>query len=76
MTHPTSILPMKITIVIHPEEGNGFWVEVPSLPGCVSQGDTVNEAITNIREAILAVLETDLEGIVIEPNDKILEIEI
>ncbi|MBK6292481.1 MAG: type II toxin-antitoxin system HicB family antitoxin [Ignavibacteria bacterium] len=76
MTHPTSITPMKIAIVIHPEEGHGFWVEVPTLPGCVSQGDSIEQAVANIREAILAVLEIDLEGIVIEPNDKILEIEI
>ena len=38
-----------------PDEG-GYWVKVPSLPGCVSQGETVEEALTNVREAIQGYL--------------------
>ena len=39
-------------VVIYPDE-NGWWIaEVPSLPGCISQGETKEEAITNIRDAI------------------------
>jgi len=49
-------------VVIHPGE-DGYWVaEVPSLPGCISQGKTKEEAIANIREAIrgyIAALEED-----------------
>lgn len=49
-------------VIIYPGE-DGFWVaECPSLPGCISQGQTRTEAITNIREAIdayVAVLEED-----------------
>jgi predicted RNase H-like HicB family nuclease len=44
-------------VVIHEEPGGGFWGEVPSLPGCYSQGETVNELKHNIREAIAGVLE-------------------
>ena len=40
----------QITII--PAEEGGYIVEVPSLPGCISQGDTIEEAVTNIREAI------------------------
>lgn len=40
------------TIVMHPAEEGGYWVEVPALPGCYSQGDTVEEAMHNIKEAI------------------------
>jgi predicted RNase H-like HicB family nuclease len=46
----------KLRIVLHPEEG-GYWVEVPGFPGCVSEGDTMEEARANIREAFLGVLE-------------------
>ena len=43
---------MKITVVIHPAEEGGYWAEVPALPGCYSQGETLEEMRTNIREAI------------------------
>jgi antitoxin HicB len=40
-------------VIVHPdEEDGGCWVEVPSLPGCVSQGDTKEEALENIKDAI------------------------
>ena len=44
---------MEYTILLHPDvEQGGYWVTVPALPGCVSQGDTLEEAIANAREAI------------------------
>jgi predicted RNase H-like HicB family nuclease len=48
---------MELEVVIHPAEEGGFWVEVPALPGCVSEGDTLDEALTNIREAVAGWLE-------------------
>jgi predicted RNase H-like HicB family nuclease len=39
-------------VILIPDEDGGFTVEVPSLPGCISQGDTVEEALANIKEAI------------------------
>jgi len=44
------------TIIMHPAEEGGFWVEVPALPGCFSQGETIEEALANIREAAEAHL--------------------
>jgi predicted RNase H-like HicB family nuclease len=45
-------------VVIHPDPEDGGWVaEVPSLPGCISQGETKDEALQNIREAIAAWIE-------------------
>ena len=44
-------------VVIHEDPEGGFWAEVPALPGCYSQGDTVDELEHNIREAIAGVLE-------------------
>ena len=43
---------MEYTILIHKAEEGGFWAEVPALPGCFSQGETVEETIANTREAI------------------------
>lgn len=43
---------MKIKIVLEPSDEGGFTVYVPSLPGCISEGDTEEEAINNIKEAI------------------------
>ena len=48
-------------VVLHPAEEGGFWVEVPALPGCVSQGESEDEALTNIREAIELTLESMTE---------------
>lgn len=44
-------------IVIHQEPEGGFWAEVPALPGCYSQGETIDELKANIREAIKGVRE-------------------
>jgi len=43
---------MEYTILIHKAEEGGFWAEVPALPGCFSQGETVEETITNTKDAI------------------------
>ncbi|MBI4330503.1 MAG: type II toxin-antitoxin system HicB family antitoxin [Chloroflexi bacterium] len=47
----------KFTIVLEPEEDGGFSVHCPALPGCSSQGDSLEEAVTNIGEAIACVME-------------------
>jgi predicted RNase H-like HicB family nuclease len=56
---------MKLQIVLEPSEEGGFTASVPSLPGCVSEGDSREEALRNIREAIELYLEPvsdDLAG--------------
>jgi predicted RNase H-like HicB family nuclease len=49
-------------VVIYPDEPHGYYVEVPSLPGCASQGETVEEALENIKEAIEVWIEVLQEG--------------
>jgi predicted RNase H-like HicB family nuclease len=49
---------MEYSVVVHEAEEGGFWVEVPALPGCYSQGESLEEALTNVREAIELYLET------------------
>ncbi len=49
---------MKYRAVLEPQEEGGYTIYVPSLPGCVSQGETTEEALANIREAIEVYLES------------------
>jgi predicted RNase H-like HicB family nuclease len=48
---------LKLQIVLEPSDEGGYTVYVPSLPGCISEGDTADEAVRNIREAIELYLE-------------------
>jgi predicted RNase H-like HicB family nuclease len=43
---------MKIKVVVHEAEEGGYWAEVPALPGCASQGETLQELLSNLNEAI------------------------
>jgi predicted RNase H-like HicB family nuclease len=43
---------MKIKIVVHEAEEGGYWAEVPAIPGCATEGDTMEELMANLREAI------------------------
>ena len=43
---------MKLKVVIHNEEGGGYWAEVPAIPGCATQGETFEELLSNIYEAV------------------------
>jgi len=50
---------MPLRIIIHPSEEGGYWAEVPDLPGCASQGDSIGELIQNVSEAIEGWLECE-----------------
>ena len=54
---------MKLQVVLEPSNEGGYTVYVPALPGCISEGDNVDEALENIQEAIelyLEPVETDI----------------
>ena len=52
----------KYPVILHPDtEDGGFWIECPSLPGCASQGDTAEEALEMIKDAITGWLEVSKE---------------
>jgi len=51
---------MKIKVVIHEAEEGGYWAEVPAIPGCASQGETLEEVTENIHEAIEGCLTVDI----------------
>ena len=48
---------MRYSVVVHGADEGGFWVEVPALPGCYSQGESVEESLRNVGEAIALYLE-------------------
>ncbi len=50
---------MKLKVVLEKQEEGGYTVLIPSLPGCVSQGETKEEALVNIKEALELYLEPD-----------------
>jgi predicted RNase H-like HicB family nuclease len=57
---------MKLKVILEPSDEGGFTAIVPSLPGCISEGDTRDEALINIREAIdlyLDPVDDDMAGI-------------
>ena len=49
---------MQYSVVVHNAEEGGFWVEVPALPGCYSQSESVDESLQNVTEAIELYLES------------------
>jgi len=63
---------MKLTIVLEPQEEGGFTAYVPSLSGCISEGETKEEAIKNIKEAIELYLEADTNELVEFTGEKII----
>lgn len=52
---------MKIKIVVHKADEGGFWAEVPAIPGCATQGETMPELLANLREAIEGCLSVDVQ---------------
>jgi predicted RNase H-like HicB family nuclease len=65
---------MTLKAIIHNADEGGFWAEVPALPGCVSQGETLDEVRDNIKEAIEGWLSVDTPQDPIGQNDQIIEV--
>ncbi|WP_423925309.1 type II toxin-antitoxin system HicB family antitoxin [Candidatus Palauibacter sp.] len=65
---------MKLKIVVHQAEEGGYWAEVPAIAGCVSQGESFDELLRNIREAVEGCLSVDLLDIPVSDTDRVVEI--
>jgi predicted RNase H-like HicB family nuclease len=65
---------MKLKVVVHEAEEGGYWAEVPAIPGCATQGDTFEELLKNLYEAVEGCLSVDAQEITTSEKDKILEI--
>ena len=67
---------MRLKVVLEPSDEGGFTVFVPSLPGCISEGDTEAEALLNIQEAVKLYLEPVDDDCVLEEHAVVQEIEV
>jgi predicted RNase H-like HicB family nuclease len=65
---------MKLRVILEPSEEGGYTVTVPSLPGCISEGSTREEAIQNIREAIELYLEPVEDDTSFQSSSELVEI--
>jgi predicted RNase H-like HicB family nuclease len=65
---------VTLKVLIHSADEGGFWAEVPALPGCVSQGESVDELRSNIREAIEGWLMAEDESAEAKTADQIIEV--
>lgn len=65
---------MTVKVIVHEAEEGGYWAEVPAIPGCATQGNTIDELMKNVREAVEGCLSVDIE----EPDhfakDQVMEI--
>ncbi|MHB9073268.1 MAG: type II toxin-antitoxin system HicB family antitoxin [Desulfobaccales bacterium] len=53
---------MKLKVIIHEAEEGGYWAEVPAIPGCATQGETFEELLTNLYEAVEGCLAVDVQN--------------
>jgi len=67
---------MRLKVILEPSDEGGYTVYVPSLPGCISEGESVEEALENIKEAIELYLEPVEDDWVMEENAAVQEIEV
>jgi predicted RNase H-like HicB family nuclease len=65
---------MKLKVIIHEADEGGFWAEVPAIPGCATQGDTFEELLNNLYEAIEGCMSVDVQEIQSQERYKVMEI--
>lgn len=65
---------MNIKVIVHKAEEGGFWAEVPSIPGCVSQGESMEDLKYNIQEAIYGCLAVGMDDFENDPDSEIIEL--
>ena len=65
---------MKIKAIVHQAEEGGYWAEVPALPGCITEGDTIEELEINLKDAIQGWLEVANDSHSNENDIQILEV--
>jgi len=76
MSNTIGVKAVKFRVVVHSAEEGGFWVEIPALAGCVSEGETLAETLVNIRETAEGWLEVAGERIEHDADAQLAEIEL
>ncbi len=70
----TNAQQMKLKAIIHEAEEGGYWAEIPAIPGCATQGDTFEELLENLYEAVEACLSVDVNDFELSDRDRVMEI--
>ena len=65
---------MKLKVVVHEAEEGGYWAEVPAIPGCATQGDSFEELLSNLYEAVEGCLSVDVRDMATSAGDRVVEI--
>lgn len=65
---------MKLTVILEPSDEGGYTAFVPALPGCISEGDTKEETLRNLREAVELYLEPVEDDLTLQPDGEKLEL--
>ncbi len=65
---------MKLKVIVHEADEGGYWAEVPAIPGCATQGDTFEELLANLYEAVEGCLAVDVEEFKDDQNARLMEI--
>ena len=65
---------MNLHILVHLAEEGGYWAEAPSIPGCVTQGDSLEVLLENMREAVAGCLSVNVRDVPVSDADQIIEI--
>ena len=67
---------MKVKVVVHQAEEGGYWGEIPALPGCASQGETMEELLRNLHEAVEGYLSAEEAAYTTTENEQVLELKL
>lgn len=65
---------LKLKVVVHEAQEGGYWAEVPAIPGCATQGETIEELLRNLYEAVEGCLSVDVAPATAGETTRILEI--
>ena len=65
---------MKLKVIVHNAEEGGYWAEVPAIPGCATQGESFEELLANLYEAVEGCLSVDVAETDSSDTHKVLEI--
>lgn len=64
-----AVITIDYSVIVHEAEEGGYWVEAPALPGCYSQGETLDDALDNVKEAIALYLDALMDDNMHIPMD-------
>ena len=67
---------MKLNVVVHEADEGGYWAQVPAIPGCATQGESFEELLGNLYEAVEGCLSVDVATVAVSDRARVLEIRV